>query len=124
MNHKERCEYIHKEGGRIHGVTMDLVNSFQKTEGDFMSLSTILFCKENTKYFSQIIPEEYHPWNVSERVHNSIGLTSRSVYEEAIQVYESALLPILAIIKVGKSKSVGTLEAIAILLNDPNPTSH
>ncbi len=87
------CKYIHEEGGRIHKITMDLIDGFQKTEEKFMGLSAKLFSKKYTKYFSQIIPEEYYPWNVSERVQNSVDLTARHIYEEAIKVYELALLP-------------------------------
>jgi len=93
--YEDRYKFLQEEDKRLYKIIKDVSVGFAKTEQRFFELSAYLFSEEHTKFSSQIIPEKYHPWNVSGRVHKLEGVTAAQIYEEAINMYEFLLTPVI-----------------------------
>ncbi len=92
MEFEDMLKYVKDEGDRIYKAAINLMEAVSQTEDRFFELSRFLFSKKNTRKYSEIIPEEFHPWNVLERINSPPThlFKARPIYEEAIKIYEKA----------------------------------
>lgn len=70
-----------------------LIEDLPRLRLEFKELSSILFGEDYSSYAIQVIPEEYHPWNVLKRSREMYIQETVNLFQEANGLYKLFMTP-------------------------------